>query len=105
MKAVIYLNKWHASLFHVILAVNNDEIDSILASQVCTGRSPPCITAVAAATRGGRGGCPRQQRTRPQRTLGRDRTHGLLADPQLNLAALSGQLRRQEQLMDVRPHP
>lgn len=36
MKAVIYLNKWHASLFHVILAVNNDEIDSILASQVCT---------------------------------------------------------------------
>ena len=36
MKAVIYLNKWHSNLFHVILAVHDDEIDYILASRVCT---------------------------------------------------------------------
>ena len=36
MQTVIYLNKWHANLFHVILAVHDEEIDYILASRVCT---------------------------------------------------------------------
>ena len=36
MKTVIYLNKWHSNLFHVILAVNDEEIDYVLASRVCT---------------------------------------------------------------------
>ena len=36
MKKVIYLNKWNANLYHVILALHSEQIDSNLASRVCT---------------------------------------------------------------------
>jgi hypothetical protein len=34
MKAIVYLNRW-GHVFHVILAVANEEIDYTLASRVC----------------------------------------------------------------------
>jgi hypothetical protein len=36
MQTIIFLNKWHNHLYHVILAVTDDEVDYTLASRVCT---------------------------------------------------------------------
>ncbi len=36
MKKIIYLNKWNANLYHVILALHGEQIDSTITSRVCT---------------------------------------------------------------------
>jgi hypothetical protein len=36
MKTIIFLNRWHHHLDHVILAVTDEGIDYTLASRVCT---------------------------------------------------------------------
>jgi hypothetical protein len=36
VKIIVYLNKWHAGLFHIILSASDGEIDYTLASRVAT---------------------------------------------------------------------
>ncbi len=36
MRPLIFLNKWHSHLYHVILTVTDEEVDYMLASRVCT---------------------------------------------------------------------
>ena len=36
MQTLIFLNKWHDHLYHVILAATDEEVDYTLASRVCT---------------------------------------------------------------------
>ena len=36
MHTIIFLNKWHDHLYHVILAASDEELDYTLASRVCT---------------------------------------------------------------------
>jgi hypothetical protein len=35
MQTIIFLNKWNNQLYHVILAVTDEEVDYTLASRVC----------------------------------------------------------------------
>ena len=36
MQTLIFLNKWHDHLYHVILAATDEDVDYTLASRVCT---------------------------------------------------------------------